>query len=80
MKHIADNEFSEQFTGDMPTGDTMYHHYQKDYNKLICVKCGDEFYRKKTEAVESDLCGKCLKENLNRVHGSISINFNNKDK
>lgn len=57
------NEFTNDIDG-MPTADTMYHNYQKYYRKMICVKCGVEFWRKKAEPVESDLCGKCLKENM----------------
>ena len=51
----------------MISADTMYHHYQKDYRKIICVQCGETYYRRKTEAVESDLCGKCLSNNLKKI-------------
>ena len=70
---IPFNEFSEQFTGDMISADTMYHHYQKDYRKIVCVQCGLEFWRKKSEAVESDICGKCLKENIDKVSKLVSM-------
>lgn len=55
------NEFSDFCSGDMPSADTMYHAYQKLYNQKFCVKCGREYWLKKTDPMQSDVCGKCKK-------------------
>jgi hypothetical protein len=57
---IADNEFSEQFTADMPSADTMQHNVIKYYNLTIC-ECGKEFYQRK-DGEQRDKCGLCIRK------------------
>lgn len=43
---IPDNEFTDQFTGDMHSMDTMYHAYQAYYQRTECAYCGKEMWTK----------------------------------
>ena len=63
MNRLPYNEFTNDLEY-MASMDTAYHHEKKDYRKIVCVQCSEVYYRRKTEAVESDLCGKCLSNNL----------------
>lgn len=61
MELIPDNEFSEQFTGDMFTADTMYHNYLAHYTKFKCEYCGEECWIKNIELNKGVVrkCSKC---------------------
>jgi hypothetical protein len=68
MTRIPDNEFSEQFTADMPSADTMYHNYMESYSQKTCVRCGYQWMQKNSEPMLSDLCYKCRKEKLDKMN------------
>ncbi len=67
MKTLPNNEFSEQFTGDMITMDESYHKYLALYNLLKCNFCGKEHWRKKTDLSILKKCLKCGKEFKNNT-------------
>ena len=71
---IPNNEFSEQFTADMPSSDVMMHNYLKYYTENTCARCGLKFWRKK-ELTASICCGKCDNELQKQINeGSYERN------
>ena len=71
MNRIPDNEFTELFSGDFPSADTMYIAYLTFYDKKKCDNCGDTWWQKKDKPIVSRLCVKCRRDNLSSMNGGV---------
>jgi len=63
MRRLADNEFSEQFTADMPSSDSARHAELAYYDTVNC-DCGAYFLVKHGDSREKYVC---------RCHKSYTI-------
>lgn len=69
---IPDNELSynPMYQASM---DSMYHHYQRDYQEVYCKKCKNTWWQRKEE-LPRELCYECNTKLLKEIASGVSGN------